>query len=311
MNRDPYIIQLPGRPGNSGITRVCQRILLLATFILFVAFGSAQQKPSIKVTIDKTKIIIGEPAQLVIETESAKPLFIKLDTIPHFEFLEKPVIDTTEDGSVFKVKGVYKITSFDSGRWSIPIFRLSATAVSDSIPVDVIFSEFDPSQDYHDIKEIIETGETDKKIPWWYYAVGGLILAIIILVILRKKKPVNKIPSRRSEANPYDEAIQRLELLKRNKPASKEYYSEMIEIFRVYVFKTKGIKSLQKTTDDLIIQLALLDLEKQKQVEVAQVLRLSDFVKFAKFNPGAGEDEHAYNTILDFIQYLNKTDLRN
>jgi hypothetical protein len=56
----------------------------------------------------------------------------------------------------------------------IPSFVFAEGIVTDSIPVDVVFSEFNPEQDYHDIKDIIEvTPQKKKDKQWWWYLIGG------------------------------------------------------------------------------------------------------------------------------------------
>ncbi len=79
--------------------------------------------------------------------------------------------------------------------------------------------------------------------------------------------------------------MKQLEQLQRDKPETKLYYSKLTDIFRLYIFQKKGILSLQKTTDDLVIQLKSLNLNKEQFDKLSQSLRLSDFVKFAKYIP--------------------------
>ena len=46
--------------------------------------------------------------------------FFQLDSLPHFEFLNKQKIDTTNTGTGTVLSQVIRITSFDSGHWVIP-----------------------------------------------------------------------------------------------------------------------------------------------------------------------------------------------
>ena len=63
---------------------------------------------------------------------------------------------------------------------------------------------------------------------------------------------------------------------------------------------------MQKTTDDLIVQLALTGLAKPAFDELAQVLRLTDFVKFAKYPASAEDDAHAFSVIRSSIEQIEK-----
>jgi LPXTG-motif cell wall-anchored protein len=287
---------------------------ILFLFSLFVVqFVTAQGGAAIKATVDKNKILIGEPIQLTVEAylspESAKK-FIEIDSIKHFELLEKPVIDTIEKEGGLNIKGVYKITSFDSGHWVIPSFSLSKNVKSDTIPVDVVFSDFDPQQEYHDIKDILKADAADTKKDWWLYAAGGaLLLVLLLFYLLKKKKPVPaSVP--KTIFNPYEEAMKQLEQLQREKPEAKQYYSGLTDIFRLYIYRKKGILSLQKTTDDLIIQLNSLNINKEQFGKLSQSLRLSDFVKFAKFIPTGDDDKKAFEEIRSSIITIEKTEAK-
>jgi hypothetical protein len=274
---------------------ICFSLLLLT-----VLFVDAQQKTSVKVTADRNKILIGEPIQLTLEAnipENEPIRFFTIDTLPHFEFLDKQKIDTSNTSDGTALKQIIRITSFDSGHWVIPAFVLGENISTDSIPVDVVFSDFNPEQDYHDIKDIIEVKPEKEKKKWWlWYAIGGAaVLAILLIYLLRKKKPAVK--SAEPVIDPYEEAMQQLEKLRNERPAQKQYYSRLVDIFRVYVDKKKGIHSLQKTTDDLVVQLKAIPVSKEQFEKLSQALRLSDFVKFAKYIPASEDDRNTFDTI--------------
>ena len=274
---------------------ICFSLLLFT-----VLFVDAQQKTTVKATVDRNKILIGEPIQLTLEAEipENEPIrFFTIDTLPHFEFLGKQKTDTSNTSDGTTLKQIIRITSFDSGHWVIPAFILGENITTDSIPVDVVFSDFNPEQDYHDIKDIIEIKPEEEKKKWWlWYAIGGTVIVVILLVyLLRKKKPAVK-PAE-PVIDPYEEAMKQLEKLQIERPGQKQYYSGLVDIFRVYVDKKKGIHSLQKTTDDLVVQLKAIPISKEQFEKLSQALRLSDFVKFAKYIPGDEDDRNTFTII--------------
>lgn len=288
------------------------RVIFFAAFVFAVQNGFAQGGSTIKASVDRNKILIGEPVQLTVEAKlSSQSIisFVSIDTIEHFELLEKPIIDTVTSNGSTTIKGVYKIISFDSGHWVIPSFALSPGGIkTDTIPIDVVFSDFDPTQEYHDIKDILEVKASTNKIKWWWYAGAAvLLLAILLYYLTRKKKSVSvSIP--KVTINPYDEAMKQLEQLQREKPEAKQYYSRLTYIFRLYVFRRKGILSLQKTTDDMVLQLQSLNMDKQQFDKLAQSLRLSDFVKFAKYIPSSDDDKTCYEEIKKSIMTLEQSE---
>ncbi len=281
---------------------------IILSFFLFIVADNvvAQGGDEIKATVNKNRILIGEPLELTVEVDlhpTSGLRLIQIDSITHFELLEKPVLDSSSYNESIRFKAVYKITSFDSGHWIIPSFVLSPGVMTDSIPIDVVFSEFDPNQDYHDIKDIIEVKSSKKK-QWWLYAVGGgLILLLVLIYFLRKKKPL-PAPQIVTKINPYEEAMKELGLLQQSKPGAKEFHSRLTGIFRLYIYQKKGILSLQKTTDDLVLQLKSLNISKEQFDKLAQSLRLSDFVKFAKYNSTGEDDSNCFNTISETINQI-------
>jgi LPXTG-motif cell wall-anchored protein len=280
--------------------------------LFFAQFASAQGGATIKASVDKNKILIGEPFQLTIEASLSPESvisFVDVDTIEHFEFAGKPVIDTiNKDGST-TIKGIYKLTSFDSGHWVIPSFILSPAVKTDTIPIDVVFSDFDPTKDYHDIKGIIEIKPEEKKQWWWYVAGGALLLVLLLIYLLRKKKPRPALVVKEN-INAYEEAMKQLAQLQTDRPETKQYHSKLTDIFRLYIFRKKGILSLQKTTDDLVVQLRSLNLSKEQFDRLSQSLRLSDFVKFAKYVPSNDDNRNCLEEIKNAIVTIEKSEAK-
>ena len=267
----------------------------------------AQGDASIKASVNKNKILLGEPLVLTIESyfpSGSKIQFEQIDTIAHFEFLDKPVIDSSSENGGIKVIGKYTITSFDSGHWVIPSFTLAKGVKTDTIPIDVVFSDFNPEQDYHDIKDIIEVKTKKEVVPWWVYAIAAVLLLLTVVFFARRKKKPVVIAKEKIVVNPYEEAMQQLTDLQKENPDTKTYYVELTNIFRLYIFRKKGILSLQKTTDDLILQVKDVVNDKGKFDKLSQALRLSDFVKFAKYIPEEGDKQTSYSDILNSIKLI-------
>ena len=290
-------------------------IAITIVALFFSAITIAQSKTIVKATVDRSQILIGEPISLRLEVdvpEHEAIRFFQVDSLPHFEFLDQQKIDTSNTGSGTLLSQVIKITSFDSGRWVIPSLVLGENIVTDTISIDVGFSPFNPEQPYHDIKEIIEVTpeEKDDKPQWWYLLAGAALLLIILVLIFRKKKkPVMTVVE--PPVDPYKEAMTQLEKLQQEKPEVKQYYSKLVDIFRIYVLNKTGIHSLQNTTDDLVSQLRELKIPKDQFEKLSQSLRLSDFVKFAKYIPSAEDDKNSFDTINWSIQKIEQLAMNN
>ena len=279
---------------------------------LFVSFLlAAQSKTVVKATVDRSQIMIGERIQLKLEADipENQPIrFFPLDSIPHFEVISSGKIDTTNTGSGTILSQTIQLTSFDSGHWVIPAFPLGETFLTDSIAIDVGFSPFDPQQAYHDVKDILDANpvKEEKKSRLWWYIAGGVLLALLLFVLLRKPKK-QQAKAVAPPVDPYKQALEQLERLRKEKLTPKAYYSGITDVFRTYVEKRKGIHSLQQTTGDLVVQLKTVQIEPKLYKELADVLQLGDFVKFAKYETGNADDVRAFDTIKKTIEHIEQS----
>src|ERR1700733_397074 len=303
---------------------------ICSLLFLFPALaGTAQAKhvPSAKtpplsasVNAVEQRIVIGQPVHLLLEliaTGNAPVAFPVMDSLPHFEFLEKGNIDSLirPDGRYYRQS--LTVTSFDSGAWAIPRLLFSAgvkKAFSDSLRIEVDFSKFDPNKDYHDIRDIIDVPNPYAK--WFGWIVAGvslLSLALVIWMVGRKKLIPAPAPPPGGAAPPlppYEEALAGLDELEsqtawENMPV-KAYYTRLNDILRLFVLRGLGIASLTETNEELIGQLRHLPLDPGAFSRLAQALRMSDFVKFAKYQPGPADKEDSFRVIRSSVDGLNR-----
>lgn len=286
-------------------------IVFSISLILTAAFCLAQGI-SVRASIDQDRILIGEPIHLQLEAdlpEGANGNWFLLDTIPHFEFIEKGKVDSSKAGTY---KQAITITSFDSGRWIIPSFSLDVNGrsyLTDSLPVTVAFSEFDPNKDYHDIKDILEVPPAAFYYLKWILLGLGILLSILLVWYLlkryrKKSTPGGEVVGRLSA---YEEAVQSLNALKKQQLPVKQLYVQLNDILRWYVYRRTRITTMQKTNEEFILQLEKLPLPQEDFIRLAQTLRMADAVKFAKFIPGDQDNEKSFEVIRKAIDQLNNT----
>ena len=112
-----------------------------------------------------------------------------------------------------------------------------------------------------------------------------------------------------SKLTPYEEALQALEDLRGKGYVQngqvKTYYSGLNDILRVFVLRKLKIASLEKTNEELIIRLREMPMDKDTFSQLATALRMADFVKFAKFQPDAKDNEQNLVIIRTAITKLN------
>lgn len=283
------------------------RSIFINIFLFALLLSHAQNRITVKVSVDKNRILLGEHFELTLQVTS--PLketahFWSVDNIPHFEIVSKEKIDTSNADKTITLKQIIQLTSFDSGHWFIPSFYLEKRIRTDSIPVDVVFSDFDSKQPYHDIKDIIEVNSKEKNTWWLYLVLGGVVLLAGVIILLRRKKKT--VVSMAEVVDPFKEAMLQLEKLQKEDLSAHKFYTKLVNIFRLYIFRRKGIHSLQQTTDDLIIQLRNINMNKEQFEKLFEALRLSDAVKFAKYIPGQEDNRIVFETVKKTIQAIEQ-----
>jgi len=270
-----------------------------------------------KASVDRDRILIGEPVKLTLDVRAALGqdiTWFTLDSFPHFEFLDRGKTDTTSDVDGKEFTQVLTITSFDSGRWQIPSLVLMAgnkKYSTDTINIDVAYSSFNPLEDYHDIKDITEVAQPKwlKYIPW---LIGlGTLLAVGLLVYLftRKRKTVPTERVAVSKLSPYEEAAQALQELQKKGWARDEqvkgYYSSLNDILRVFILRKLNMSTMEKTNEELISQLGRLSIDRVVFRQLSDALRIADFVKFARYQPEPSDNEKNFTVIKSAIDTLN------
>jgi hypothetical protein len=74
----------------------------------------------------------------------------------------------------------------------------------------------------------------------------------------------------------------------------------------MFVLRRLGIASLAETNEELIGQMRSLPLSRQQFDALTDTLRMTDFVKFAKYQPGAEDNERSYQVIRQSVDHLNE-----
>lgn len=268
--------------------------------LLYAQISVGQNTISVSASVDKANIIIGEPAQLKLEAffpANNQPSFFAVDSFQHFEILSSSKIDTVSTDGSMRLTRTLTITSWDSGAWTIPALPLQNSSRIRTKPLNVAvgYSTMAPDQQYHDVKDILNV-QQPTRITWYWYVIGALLLLILFWLLFPKKK--RSLEPVVNKTDVYKQTLAQLDALKSKTDGDgKEYFTNLVLIFRNYLHQRKGLQSHSKTTDDISRQLRTLQLREGDYSELVQTLQLSDFVKFAKYEPTLAEKEEALNTI--------------
>ena len=302
-----------------------KKITLVLILLLMGANYCWAQSPLVKTTVSNSSILIGEQFQLKIEAVFAGTTYrlnwINLpDSLQHFELIEKGKTDSIyNDDRLIGVSQTFTLTSFDSGKWNLPVARVNIDPVngdstfnffSDSLPITVSFSVSDTTSQLRDIKPLYEVSD---KWPLWYWIAGGvsiMVLAALIVYLFRYWKKNKSTVGFKSKNAPFDEAMQQLDALKKYNLSDaadiKIFHSKLVTIFTGFLSANYNTNHLNKTTGDLLIVLKSLEASAETVTKMASSLRSADAVKFAKYQPEARDSENCLQIIKETIIRLHQ-----
>ena len=100
---------------------------------------------------------------------------------------------------------------------------------------------------------------------------------------------------------PFEKAISALKELEKRQPKDqieyKSYYSDLIDVLRLYFEEETDIDALESTSDQLLFKLenlkkeGKLDLKEKTIINLKTVLSTADLVKFARAIPDLGKND--------------------
>jgi hypothetical protein len=146
-------------------------------------------------------------------------------------------------------------------------------------------------------------------IPWILGAVTLAAIAVIVYLLRKPKKPAPAPQPVQPKQSAYEEALQALEDLRKQgwlqNGEVKTYYSRLNDILRVFLFRKMKTATLEKTNEELIAQLRQVPMDKERFSQLVQALQMADFVKFARYQPDANDNEKNFAVIQSAIKILN------
>jgi hypothetical protein len=291
-------------------------------FLLLINTYSAYSQPvQAEITLDSSRILIGDQIYLdlrVIQPAEARVAFpsVKASVPRSIEVLSVAQDDTSAlaDDKI-GIKRKYKLTAFDTGRIEVPSFEFKYTYQGNSGVIRTRPSELfvqavrvDTAKTIFDIKSPLAAPITFREALPYILAILGLavIVLAVIYIIKKRKRREPLIPSRKPREPAHVYAIRELDKLMEEKLWQKDkiklYYTRLTEILRTYLWMRYGIKTLERTTDEILESVKeseFSDDDLYRRLE--DTLRLGDLVKFARMVPSPSENEESLNFAYEFV----------
>lgn len=305
------------------MTNKLSTVLVVALSLLA---GIANGQVNVSAQMDTSMMLIGDQTNLRLEASFpqgysvAMPVFA--DTvIRKLEVIEAGTVDTTFADGIARINQKYVVTCFDSGWYTVPQMPFTITqpdGFTDTIysapiyfgvmtmPLDTVnanaITDIKPMEDAPFIfKEMIPY----LKIAFLVILVLA-ILAFIIYVIVKRKRnePIFVKPKPQEPAHVV--ALRQLDALKEQKlwqrGLVKEYYTSLTEIVRIYLFGRFGVQAMESTTAEIMqLTKSVAEIDKDLRKSLQELLERADFVKFAKAQTEANENEASFEFVEHFV----------
>ena len=274
--------------------------------------------------IDSTQLMIGDQCDLRLQATADKQEQVQFpvygeELIDGIEIVDRTMIDTTylKDGKK-QLTQYLTITSFKDSLFSIdPIVFTSGedSFYTDALSLNVIQPfEIDTTQNaITDIKPVYRAP------IWWWGILRWVLLALLIIGLgiggwflykwVMKRKAMEKGEYVEPEVKrPAEEvAIEKLDKIKEEKiwqqGRQKDYHTELTDAVREYIAGRYGISSQEQTSSEILTDMRpVLKTRKDLYDMLAQMLKLADLVKFAKWNPLPDENEQSLRSAYEFVK---------
>lgn len=238
------------------------------------------------------------------------------------EMIGTPKTDTLniKDGLV-NLESRVMITSFDSGSYALPRFhalRIKADGSTDTLWYDggnleVTTIQIDTtSYKPFDVKDQMNYPFTVKEaLPW-----AGIALVVIAVAYLIYRVIKNKLNNRDMFGRPvvvdppHIVALRQLEKIRNEKlwvSNQKQFYTELTDALREYIENRYGIQAMEQTSAEILEDLSGVNMEPKIYKELAELLNVSDLVKFAKYTALEQECE---SSVPAAVRFVNSTYLQ-
>lgn len=288
----------------------------LIYFLLFIIPAVLPaQEPVFNTTADRDSMLVGEHLNITV-TVTAPENFINSynwvsfpDTIGHFEMITRGDVSRQTSGGMVTATQNITVTSFDSGRWIIPSLTAKGYVVNKGKEVYVNTVPVAPNDDYRDIHDIIEAEKGFNYRSWLIGAAIAFTLGLLarMVFLYKKRKPEKPKPSV-PRIPAYEEAMQDMDRLRGQQwPEAGEYkkfHDQLDKIFRRFLHRQYQTPSIYETNEEVLLQLKQKGIAGGYTPEIAQALRLNNFVKFAGYQPGP---ERSYQCWLAVKEAIQKT----
>lgn len=304
--------------------KACNTVACLAAALgIAICTGTAMASAPVKLNarLDSVQLTQGSKATVSLSVNGYKPGAAFLPELKERSVLADGVeISSIKADTTTMVSGrlnidyTIGIQAFNPG--TVPIAPIAYiedgdTSFSDPMVLKVMEVDLDTLSTINPMagNETIESRWYDWIPDWWIWVALGLAVILtgfaVYFFLLRKDRAV-VIKRVRKVIPPYELAMRRLNALQSkdliSKGSEREYYTELTDILRQYLGGRFGINALEMTSTEIMHKLRENNEARPDSPLVQEVLRVADFVKFAKVRPLPDDNVKAFASARRFIE---------
>ena len=281
--------------------------------------------PKISGTVEPDSIGIGDRFLFTIEVERDLMQEVYFpdfkQSVEHYEMIEDRPVDTlSREGRRLKLRKSYLMAAFQEGIHKVlPEVMYLDKNIIDTLRGDdtlrLMVTTFEIDSTSHTIFDIkpqrtlkFKFGEISGYVTWTIIAIIILVLLFLIAkrILAHYGKSFSDIFKPAPPLPPHEIALRDLKKLHSERlwqeGNHKLYYSGLTDILRAYIAGQFGVGALEMTSDEIIEAMRGVEIPQKQKMDLTELLRDADLVKFAKAMPEAEANEAAYTMALNFVE---------
>jgi len=244
---------------------------------------------SIEASLDTNQVTIGDIVHLTVEVgaiSNQRLLFSELNVEHPIEIRKKSILK--EENKI-----QFQIVIWDTGSYMIPGYSIGISHDKDSTldfsletnPLKITVVSTLTGDPQSTIKPIKEPVPIVYPTPWARIAQWSFFIFTILTLLFALSKRQNFesfVPAHYENIqSPYSRAVERLEKLG-NKLDDKTFYVNLSHILREFVEHSVFIKSLEMTTEEIIVNKHTIPIDNALLAQWISLLSRSDQIKYAR-----------------------------
>ena len=281
--------------------------------------------PKISGTVEPDSIGIGDRFLYSIEVEKDLMQDIHFpnfnQSVEHYEMIEDRPVDTlSREGRRLKLRKSYLMAAFQEGIHKVlPEVMYLDKNIVDTLRGDdtlsLMVTTFQIDSTSHTIFDIkpqrtlkFKFGEISGYVTWTIIAIIILVALFLVAkrILAHYGKSFSDIFKPAPPLPPHEIALRDLKRLHSQRlwqeGKHKLYYSGLTDILRAYIAGEFGVGALEMTSDEIIEAMRGVEIPQKQAMDLTELLRDADLVKFAKAMPEAEANEAAYTMALNFVE---------